>query len=93
MFSPERPKFDLNFEEITKIPNIDPPFGSADSKIYRARRNPFVNHLSLEDKERYLFHLGSIKDSEFPELKKEIILMRKMEDLVGIKLEDLKPKH
>jgi hypothetical protein len=92
-FSPERPRFDLNFEVITKIPSDSPPFGTADSKTYRARRNPFVKHLSLEDKERYLFHLGAIKDSEFPELKKEITLMRKIEDLVGIKLEDLKPKH
>ena len=93
LFSPERPKFDLNFEVISKVLSEEPPFGTADMKTFRARRNPFVKHLSLEDKERYLFHLGSIKDSELPDLKKEIILMHKIEDLVGIKLEDLKPKH
>lgn len=93
--SPERPRFDLNFEILSKVKSDVPPYGvqfnpNPECKIYRARNSPFVHHLSVEDKERYLYHLGSIQDSDLPELKKEILLKHKIEDLIGIKLESLK---
>jgi hypothetical protein len=93
--SPERPRFDLNFEVLSKVKSDAPPYGlhfnpNPECKIYRARNSPFVHHLSVEDKERYLYHLGSIQDSDLPELKKEIQLKHKIEDLIGIKLDSLK---
>ncbi len=80
--SPTRPKFDLNMT-LVEVPSEEPPFGTVECKEFRARRSPYVVHLSNNEKERYLYHLGSIKDSEDPDLKKEIALRQKIDALLS----------